>query len=286
MADTSAGPIALRIVLGHQLRRLREAKEISPEVAARAIRGTKSKISRIELGRSAVREIDIADLLTCYGVTDPAAREELLTLAAQASTPGWWHRYSDILPDWLQTYVGLEQAARSIRTYEPQLIPGLLQTEEYASALMALADFPADQTERRVALRKQRQRRFLNGDLYLWAVIDEAALRRQVGRAEVMRGQLGYLLDTARRPNLTLQVAPLISAGHAAPGGFSIIRFDDPDLSDMVYAEHLTSALYLDKRADVDAYLLTMERLTLISAQPGGASAEIIEKILKETPAP
>ncbi len=201
-------------------------------------------------------------------------------MSATASKPGWWHRYSDILPDWFQAYLGLEQAAKSIRTYESQFIPGLLQTEEYASALMALADFPADQTERRVAPRTQRQRRFLDGGLYLWAIIDEAALRRQVGGAEVMHGQLSYLLQAAKRPNLTLQVTPLSSAGHAALSGFSIVRFDDPDLPDTVYVEHLTSALYLDKRADVDTYLLAMERLTVVSAQPR-SSTEIIESLLE-----
>lgn len=280
MADTPAGPTALRILLGHHLRRLREAKEISPEEAARAIRGTNSKISRIELGRSAVREIDIADLLTLYGITDPVEREQLLALAAQASAPGWWHRYSDVLPDWLQTYVGLEQAAKSIRTYEPQFIPGLLQTEGYASALMDLGDFPPDQARRRVALRKQRQRRFLDSGLYLWAVIDEAALRRPVGGAEVLAGQLRHLLDAATWPNLTLQVTPLTSAGHAAVSGFSIMRFGHPDLPDMVYTEQLTSALYLDKRADVDPYLLAMERLTVVSARPH-QSRQIIRTILE-----
>jgi len=281
VTGASSGPTVLRILLGSQLRQLREAKEIRPEEAARAIRGTTSKISRIELGRSAVREIDIADLLTLYGVTDPAEREQLLTLAAEATQPGWWHRYNDILPDWLQTYIGLEQAARSIRTYESQFIPGLLQTEAYASALMALGDFPSGETGRRVALRKDRQRRFHDGDLLLWAVLDEAVLRRMVGGPEVMRDQLGYLLEAAQRPNLTLQVTPFSSAGHAALGGFSIVRFDAQDLPDVVYVEHLTSALYLDKRADVDAYLLAMERLTIVSMQPG-KSSDLIRAILEE----
>jgi transcriptional regulator with XRE-family HTH domain len=281
VADVSSGPTVLRILLGHQLRRLREAGRIRPEEAAQAIRGTNSKISRIELGRSAVREIDVADLLTLYGVTDPAEREHMLTMAADASQPGWWHRYHDLLPEWLQTYIGLEQAARSIRTYESQFIPGLLQAEGYASALMALGDFPPGETGRRVAMRRERQCRFRDGDLWLWAVIDEAVLRRVVGSPEVMRDQLGYLLEAMARPNLTLQVTPFSSAGHAALGGFSIVRFDDPDLPDVVYAEHLTSALYLDKRADVDAYLLAMERLTIVSAQPGSSSS-IIREIREE----
>jgi transcriptional regulator with XRE-family HTH domain len=282
MADLFAGPAALRILLGRRLRELREAAEISPEEAARAIRGTPSKMSRIELGRSSVREIDVIDLLKRYGVTDPAEREKLLALAAQTGKRGWWHPYRDIFPDWLRSYLSLEQMASSIRTYESQFIPGLLQTEAYASALMALGDFQASETERRVTFRKKRQRRFLDGELQLWVVIDEAALRRQIGGTEVMRGQLSYLLEAAQRPNLTLQVTPFASAGHAALGGFSILRFDHPDLADTVYVEHLTSALYLDKRPHVDTYLLALERLTLISAQPGAPSAEIIEGILEE----
>ncbi|HEY5989609.1 MAG TPA: helix-turn-helix transcriptional regulator, partial [Streptosporangiaceae bacterium] len=255
MADQSAGPIVLRLVLGARLRQLREAKGITPHEAARAIRGTDSKISRIELGRSAVREIDAGDLLALYGVTDGAERDELLTLASQASERGWWHRYSDVVPGWLQTYLGLEQAAKSIRTYEPQFVPGLLQTEAYATALMVLAGYPPKAAWRRVELRKERQRRLRKGGLNLWAIIDEAALRRRVGSAGVMREQLEYLLEAGKRASITIQVMPFSRVGHAAPGAFSLIRFENPDLSDMVFAEHLTSALYLDKRADTDEYL-------------------------------
>jgi transcriptional regulator with XRE-family HTH domain len=270
----------LRLLLGSRLRHLREASGITPREAARAIRATESKISRIELGRTSIREIDAEDLLTLYTVTDPAEREELLTLAAQGSQRGWWHRYSDLVPDWLQTYIGLEQAAKSIRTYQSQFVPGLLQTDSYAAALMKLADFPPHEAARRVELRRDRQRRFRDGDLYLWAVIDEAVLRRRLDSAEVIREQLEYLLKASARPNLTLQVLPFDSPGHAVPGGFSIARFESAEVPDMVYVEHLTSALYIDKRAEVDAYLVAMERLTVIGAQPR-QSAKIIEWILE-----
>lgn len=281
MADESPGPTVLRLLLGSRLRHLREARGVTPHEAAHAIRATDSKISRIELGRSPVREIDAEDLLSLYGVTDPAEREDLLTLAAQASQRGWWHRYGDLVPDWLQTYIGLEQAARSIRTYESQFVPGLLQTDGYAAALMELADFPNEETARRVELRRARQRRFRDGGLYLWAVVDEAVLRRQAGSRETMRNQLEYLLEASSQPNLTLQVMPFASPGHAAPGGFSIVRFESPEIPDMVYVEHLTSALYIDKQAEVDAYLVAMERLTMISSQPR-ATPEIINAILHE----
>jgi len=187
VADESLGPTVLRLLLGSRLRHLREARDITPSEAARVIRATESKISRIELGRGAIRETDAEDLLTCYGVTDKAEREELLTLAAQGSQRGWWHRYGDLVPDWLQTYLGLEQAARSIRTYESQFVPGLLQTDGYTAALMGLADLPPGETARRVELRRDRQRRFRDGVLYLWAIVDEAVLRRPIGGPEVMR---------------------------------------------------------------------------------------------------
>jgi transcriptional regulator with XRE-family HTH domain len=280
VAEEWTGPTVLRLLLGSRLRHLREAKGITPQEAARAIRATDSKISRIELGRSPVREIDAEDLLTLYGVNDTAEREELLTLASRASERGWWHRYGDLVPDWLQTYIGLEEAARSIRTYESQFVPGLLQTERYAAALMGLADFPADEVERRVELRRDRQRRFRDGSLALWAVVDEAVLRRRVGAPDVMREQLAYLLEASTRPNLTLQVMPFGSPGHGAPGGFSIVRFESAEVPDMVYVEHLTSALYIDKQAEVDSYLLAMERLTIASAGLG-QSAEIITRAME-----
>jgi transcriptional regulator with XRE-family HTH domain len=275
------GPTALRILLGSQLRRLREGRGISAQEAARAIRGSESKISRIELGRNAVREIDVADLLTLYGVTDPAEREQMLSLASQANRPGWWYRYNDILPVWFQAYIGLEEAAESIRVYEAQFIPGLLQTQAYTSAVLALGDIPAGELERHVVLRKERQRRFLNGDLRLWALLDEEILRRPVGDQEIMRAQLAHLLHTSEHGNLVLQIIRRGVVGHAAPSGFSILRFGDAEMPDIVYVEQLTSALYLDKRAEVDRYLLAMERMTIVAEDPR-KSAGIVRAILEK----
>ena len=280
MSDSTDGPTVLRILLGTHLRRLREAKGISARDAAAAIRASDSKISRIELGRNAIREIDVLDLLTLYGV-EVAEREELLTLAEQANRPGWWHRYNDILPEWFAAYVGMEEAARSIRVYDPQFVPGLLQTEEYASAVLSLGDFSIEQAERHVVLRTERQRRFREGKLRLWAIIDEAALRHPVAGIEVHLEQLRYLRDTSDSPTLTLQMLPYGLGGHAAPGGFSILRFADPDLADVVYVENLTSALYLDKQADVDRYLLAMERLSIMAHDPQ-RTREIIDDLIKE----
>jgi transcriptional regulator with XRE-family HTH domain len=268
MADTVGGPTILRLLLGAQLRRLREAREISAQEAARAIRGSESKISRIELGRNAVREIDIADLLTLYGITDRAEREQMLSLASRANQPGWWQRYQDVLPTWFQSYVGLEESAESIRSYDPQFIPGLLQTEDYAAAVLALGDFSMDEAERLVAMR-------------LWAVIDEVALRRPVGGVPVLRAQLESLIEACQQQRLTLQVTPFTAVGHPAPGAFSMLRFADPAMPDIAYVENLTSALYIDKPAEVGRYLLAMERLSIISAPPGD-SAEILRAIVTD----
>jgi len=281
MTDGAGGPIVLRILLGTQLRRLREAKGITAQEAARAIRGSESKISRIELGRNAVREVDIADLLTLYGLTDTAEREQLLYLASQANQPGWWHRYQDVLPTWFQAYIGLEESAESIRSYDAQYIPGLLQTEDYAAAVLALGDFSPEETERLVYLRKERQRRFDSGGLRLWAIIDEVALRRVVDSVSLMREQLQYLYDISERPGFTLQITPFPAGSYTAPGSFSILHFAAADLPDVVYLEQLTSAMYLDKRSDVDRYTEALDNLSAKSATPA-ESRKIIRAWLEE----
>jgi transcriptional regulator with XRE-family HTH domain len=278
MPEPTEGPTVLRIMLGTQLRRLRESRGISAQAAAKAIRGSDSKISRIELGRNAIREIDVLDLLTFYGV-DPVEREQLLHLAEQANRPGWWHRFNDILPDWFQSYVGMEEAATAIRVYEPQLIPGLLQTQQYTAAVLAMCDIPIGEAERHVILRKERQRRFAEGRLKLWAIVEETALRRPIGSKEILRDQLAYLLSLTGRPNLTLQVIPDGTGGHAVSSGFTILRFEETDLPDIAYLEHLTSAIYFDKKSDVDRYLMAMERLSIVGAEPGETRAILSRNI-------
>lgn len=286
-APHKGGPTVLRILLGAQLRRLREAKGITLEEAGRTIRASHSKMSRLELGRVGFKDRDVADLLSEYGVHDGQEREVLRALARQANAQGWWHVYSDILPDWFEAYVGLEEAATDIRTYEVQFVPGLLQTEDYARAVTRLqyTDAPNqhEEVERRVSLRMARQALLtLDEPLRLWAVIDEAALRRILGGREVMRGQVRHLIAVSSRPNVTIQVIPFEKGGHAAAGGpFSILRFAEPDLPDVVYLEQLTSALYLDRREDVDHYLAVMERLCL-EAEPAARTADALQQILSQ----
>jgi len=267
------GPTVLRIMLGQQLRALRERAGITREAAGDRIRGSHAKISRLENGRTGFKERDVDDLLTLYGVLDAGEREQMLCLSRRANAPGWWHRYSDLLPPWFETYVGLEQAATQIRTYEPQFVPGLLQTEAMVRHVTALGhgSMSDDELERRVELRLRRQR-VLDTDEAptLWAVVDEAALRRLTGGADVMRAQVDHLLETSERRDVILQIVPFHLGGHAGAGGpFSILRFTrESEVSDVVYLEQLTSALYLDKRIDVDDYLATMELLCVQALSP------------------
>ena len=281
---TTSGPTVRRILVGAQLRRLREERGITRDDAGYVIRASGSKISRLELGRVSFKERDIADLLTFYGVDDVQQREALLELARDANTPGWWHDYDDILPSWFQTYVGLEEAASLIRSYEVQFVPGLLQSEDYARSVIVSGrpELRAEEVERRVNLRLERQKVLTRQyhPLQLWVVVDEAALRRPIGGTKVMRGQVQHLLEMSEMSNVTIQIMPFRFGGHAAEGGaFSILRFPEPDLPDVVYVEQLVSSLYLDKREHVDRYLETMNRLT-VDSQPPEISVETLQKLL------
>ncbi|MEU8257463.1 helix-turn-helix transcriptional regulator [Micromonospora inaquosa] len=282
----TSGPTVLRMLLGAQLRRLRESSGVTREGAGWEIRSSESKISRMELGRVGFKERDVADLLTLYGVTDEHERDALLKLARDANSPGWWHRYGDVLPQWFQSYLGLEAAAALIRSYEVQFVPGLLQTREYARAVVLLGHGAADpgEIDRRVALRMQRQQLLhRESPPQLWAVVDEAALRRPIGGADVMRGQLTALIEATKSPHIRLQVIPFAAGGHAAAGGaFTILRFGDQELPDIVYIEQLTSAIYLDKRDDLDYYAVAMERLC-VEAEPPERTAEILSRLLDDT---
>ncbi|MER7409001.1 MULTISPECIES: helix-turn-helix domain-containing protein [Streptomyces] len=279
------GPTILRIVLGTQLRRLREAHGITREEAGEAIRGSHAKISRLELGRVGCKERDIADLLTLYEVWDPQEREEYLQLARQAGNPGWWQKYSDVMSPWFDRLIGMEEAASVIRTYEVQFIPGLLQTKNYAREVIRLGH-PRDseqQAERRIDLRMRRQDILhVQHGPRLWAVLDEAALRRPLGGHAVMREQIEHLIAVNRQSNVTLQIAPFSIGGLAAAGGpVTILRFSEPDLPDIVYLEQLSSSLYLEKREEVEGYMVVMDRLCAM-AEPPGRTGLFLENLLNE----
>lgn len=280
-----SGPTVLRLLVGAQLRRLREARQLKCEDAGEAIRASHSKISRMELGRIGFKQRDVADLLTFYGVDDRAERESLLALAEEASMPAWWHGYADLVPSWFEAYLGMEAAASVIRTYEVQFVPGLLQTEDYARAVIRLGhrDAPTAEIDRRVELRMKRQTILHRPDApKLWAVIDEAALRRPYGGAATMRGQIKHLIDLAELPGVTIELMPFSTGGHAAAGGpISILRFAESEIPDVVYLEQLNSAVYANRPVDLDHYWHVMNRL-VIQAEPPNATTTILHRFLED----
>jgi transcriptional regulator with XRE-family HTH domain len=279
-----AGPTVRRMLVGARLRRLRTDIGLSREEAAEAIRASAWKIHRLENGQVGFKQRDLVDLLERYGVTDPDEIDELLTLAREANVPGWWQHYGDVLPQWFRTYVDLESAATLIRTYEGMFVPGLLQTDDYMRAVIRDTSLEAsEELGRRVRLRMARQTMLTREHPpRLWAVVDEAALRRPVGGREVMRGQLERLIDATKLPNVTLQVLPFGAGAHPAMvGAFSILRFADRELPDVVYLEHLTNAVYLDKRAEVERYLDVME-LLCVDSEPPAKTVDLLTKILNQ----
>ncbi|GAA2630141.1 helix-turn-helix transcriptional regulator [Actinomadura fulvescens] len=279
-----AGPTVLRLVVGAQLRRLRELSGISAEQAAYEIRGSASKISRMELGRVRFKDRDVSDLLTLYGVTDLADRLPLLEMAKQASAAGWWQAYSDLVPPWFEAYLGLEQGASMIRCYEVQFVPGLLQTEAYAHAVVR-AGMPSasdNEIERRVELRMARHQVLTRPDpVRFWAVLDEAAIRRPFGGRATMRAQLKQLIALNELPHVTVQISPFSAGGHGAGGPISILRLPAADLPDVIYLEQLTNAFYPDKPADVFHYTDVMNRLAVHSA-PATSTPKILQNVLDE----
>jgi Domain of unknown function (DUF5753)/Helix-turn-helix domain len=279
-----SGPTVRRMLVGAQLRRLRIEADVSREEAGEAIRASEWKIHRLENGQVGFKDRDILDLLRLYGVTDPDDIAGFLQFAREANAPGWWQQYGDLLPQWFKAYVDLESAATLIRTYEGQLVPGLLQTEEYMRAVIgAHLDEPPEEAERRVALRMARQTLLTRPEgPRLWAVIDEAALRRPVGSPEAMRGQLERLIAASKLVNVVLQILPFRAGAHPGMvGAFSILRFADGDLPDVVYVEHLTNAQYLDRRDDVNRYLHVMDRISM-RAIPPDKTVDILHTILQD----
>ncbi|WP_329181475.1 helix-turn-helix domain-containing protein [Streptomyces sp. NBC_01477] len=276
------GARAMSRVLGNYLRALRESRGCSPAAAGSRIRAHASKISRMETAHVSLKARDVEDLLQFYGV-GVAERAEIARLVQCAAGPDWWQSYGEVVPDWLQQLIGLERDAHLVRTYETQFVPGLLQTDAYARAVVESGHrlAPPGENARRVELRLERQRRMTEpGAPVLWALIDEGVLYRPVGGAAVMREQLLHLLDVLRRPGIRLQVASYAASAAATPGtAVTYLRFAQGFLPDVVYLEHMTSALYLDRLDDVDRYRAALDELSALAATPA-ASRAILEEAL------
>jgi transcriptional regulator with XRE-family HTH domain len=275
-------PTVRRRRLALELRRLREAAKLTCEEVAEQLECSASKISRVETGRVSVSPRDVRDMLEIYGVPEPQ-REALVQLARESRQKGWWHAYADSLQPHVATYLGMESAASEIRIYEVNLIPGLLQTEEYARAVLTAGavSSPRSDVERQVALKMERQRLAMTSP-QVWAVLDEAALRRQVGGPEVMRVQLEYLRELGALRNVRLQIIPFGGGAHPAMGRpFIILAFSEDSDPDVVYLKNLTGALWVENVEEVDRYNVFFNHLqaTALSFEN---SAALTTAVLKE----
>ncbi|GAA2457556.1 helix-turn-helix transcriptional regulator [Streptomyces macrosporus] len=280
---SNVNPTVRRRRLGQELRRLREQKGMTAEEVAERLLVSQSKISRLENGRRSISQRDVRDLCGVYEVEDRRIVESLMQMAKESRQQGWWHAFGDIP---YSVYIGLETDAASLRVYEPQVVPGLLQTQAYAEAVVAgaLPEASAADIEKRVKVRMRRQERIRDtkNPLRLWAVIDESALRRLVGGKQIMREQLEQLVEFSRLPHVTVQALPFAMGAHPGVNGqYAILEFPDAADSTVVYLEGVTSDLYLEKATDVQKYSVMYEHLRA-QALNTEQTREFIEGIAKE----
>ena len=281
----TTGPTVRRRRLGTELRKLRESNGYKLEEVAAQLGVAPSTLSRIETGKAPTKSAYLSQMLEKYGVVDPAQRQVLVDMAREGHRKGWWAAYDDVLPSGFDIYVGLEAETAAVRGYEVAVVHGLLQTPDYARAVLGEM-FPrhgAEQIDRMVALRMERQRRFDDDPpLELWAILDEAVIRRPVGGRAVMRTQLEHLLGMAARPGLTLQVLPFSCGAHAGhAGAFSILEFPNRSDSEVAYVESVAGTTYLEKDREVRVQVEAFDRLRAAALAPG-ASASLIAQVAQE----
>ncbi|MGW5716074.1 helix-turn-helix domain-containing protein [Amycolatopsis sp. NPDC003865] len=279
--EQNIGPTARRMILGSQLRRLREEAGITRQQAGYNIRGSESKISRLELGRVGFKERDVTDLLTMYGVEDATERQTFLDMVKQSNEPGWWRRFGDTMPNWFTDLVGLEEAAARIQIWEPLYVSGLLQIEPYARAIFShgrpeMADERVDQL---VALRMRRQKMFSRPDApRVWMVLDESVLHRPIGGVKVLKQQIEYLLEMSALPHVSVQVLPYSRSGLSAEHAFSLLRFGEPELPNIAYVEYLTGAHYIEKREEIEKYSRALDMLAVDAETPERSRALLAKR--------
>lgn len=257
--------------LGSALRALRVASDLTVEQVGESLHWSGSKVSRIETAKQIVSPDDVRELVTRYGL-GPDEIEKYVAIARKAKERDWWQKYDDVLPEWFEGYLGLEAEASKISTYESDLVPGLLQTEQYAAAVLGV--FPLrttpEEMERAVDLRRERQARLVEENpLILDAVISETVLRRPIGGPEVMRQQLAHLVSMVERPNITVRLLPFTAAEHPGiNGAFSVLEFPDPDSGRIVTVETMTSTLYVERTRDVGTYRLAFDQIRSAALTP------------------
>lgn len=286
MSDARSGtsaPTVLRMILGRRLQEMRLGAGASLEDAAKALRVTPLTIRRLEKAEVALKPLYVEKLLETFGA-DRQEVDEFVDLADQANKPGWWHSYRDAVPSWFTAYVSLEAGAKTLRTYEPQYVTGLLQTPEYAHAVLrgGIPHGSEEELARRVELRLRRQSLLEREDApTLWVVMEEAVLHRVVGGPEVMRGQLERLLEVCELPHVSLDIVPFTAGAHVgACAPFTYFRFEEPELPDVVYSELLSASVYLDQRADVVSHLEAHTRMALLTSSED--SRALLNRMRKE----
>ena len=280
---SNVNPTVRRRRLGQELRRLRELKGMTAEEVAERLLVSQSKISRLENGRRSISQRDVRDLCGVYEVEDHRIIDSLMQMAKDSRQQGWWHTFGDIP---YSVYIGLETDAASLRVFAPQVVPGLLQTRAYAEAVItgALPETATAEIEKRVQVRMRRQDRVsaVENPLRLWAVLDEAALRRVVGDRQLMREQLEHLAEVSQLPHVTVQVLPFDVGAHPGLNGqYAILEFPDAADSSVVYIEGVTSDLYLEKAPDVQNYSVMYEHLRA-QAMNADQTRQFIGNLAKE----
>lgn len=280
----ASGPTVRRRQLGSELRRLRELAGKKIEEVAAHLECSQSKISRVETGQAPIKARDVRDLLQWYGVEDAAQVETVMQIHKDAQQQGWWAHYEEVLPSGMATYAGLESDARVLRSYEPIFVHGLLQTQDYAEAVIGAArQGELDEIDRLVRFRKERQARLTSkpDPLELWVVVEESALRRPVGGKEVMAAQIEHLIEAAAMPNVTMQIMPTAKGAHIAMAGtFSLLEFE-PQTPTVVYVDSIAGNVYLEKERDVRKFIQTFDLVRAAAPDPQETPA-ILEKLARE----
>jgi transcriptional regulator with XRE-family HTH domain len=279
----TSAPTVLRMILGKRLQELRQGAGVSLEDAAKALHVKPLTIRRLEKAEVALKTLYVEKLLQTYGAAQQEV-DEFVTLAERANEPGWWHAYRDVVPDWFSAYVSLETGAKTLRTYEPHYVTGLLQTYNYARAVLR-GGFPNESDEdlgRRVDLRLRRQGLLERPDApTLWVVMEETVLHRMVGGAEVMREQIERLLEVSELDHVSVDVVPFTAGAHVgACAPFTYFRFEERELPDIVYSEILSASVYLDQRSDVAGHLEAHNRMSLLTSSAD--SKALLNRMRKE----
>ncbi|MEU7582825.1 helix-turn-helix transcriptional regulator [Streptomyces sp. NPDC041068] len=278
----AGSPTARRRRLAIELKKLREENGFTCSHVGKELDWSSSKVNRMETGQGRVQPSDVDALCRFYGTPDEL-RDLLKSLAKESKTKGWWHAHGDAVPSWFSVYVGLEQAAASLRSYHSEFVPGLLQTSDYASEQSrAWVDHTTDEIQRMVDVRMRRQDLLMSRSAPdLWTVVHQSALMHVVGSRRVMADQLERMLEMAKLKNVTIQVLPFDAGAYPTTGSFTVLGFPEQEDPDVVYREGLTDSVYLEHPTDVALYTKAFDHLRALALSPQ-RSGLLIKRVLEE----